>query len=447
VANAVMATSWVIRNINSATTNPQSNDAGISEVMYGVVDSFKEVRGAAWANRDLQYAALLYPQDPSGTTGNPVFSDGSNTAQYLNDIADASADFPWIQFNEAAVYNAWAKNAGIWMMYTKNIYPAGSDGYTNGIFSLGGFTFWQTCFLGLSMCIAAARGNANALQYLQNILAKQLSYISTATKGNAPNGYWNIFNEGAALVTVLPFLPGSQLTLPEYITSDDELAMSQQGSLWYTGGPSGAPWVTWAPNYSGSTYLGPAFTFNQFPIGWSGVTLANGDKYICNWNPGTSNDYGRIVTPSELTAGTPYWAINGQQVGSNFSFDLCAAKPGQSGDNVPVVITDTTPTGSGMSFGMIFVNPGEPPTAPYGLDYVFIPWQVACWASAHGYADFGSTSDLNSTLGCAWDYINGTAGGWPPNTRGTQPGPPAGETNDARYATQSALGGPGDFPP
>ena len=143
--------------------NPSPSSGG-PYAAYGVVlnwnDAGGELRSMGWAHRDVQIAALIHPWNPA--TGTDTLDSTTQIGQYLNDLADANANYPIDQFNAGStVYGAQAayvQARGLWAPYFKGI------GYGNN------GPEWELCYIGMSMCWLRCagtrrRGNSSATSW------------------------------------------------------------------------------------------------------------------------------------------------------------------------------------------------------------------------------------------------------------------------------------------
>jgi hypothetical protein len=365
-----------------------SGSAGFSSTEYGVVyfaAGGGEMRFLAWGIRDAQWAAHLYPRDPSGTSGNPVFTDGTNLAQYLTDVADANASWPLLQFQTPAPtipWTTWSQANGHW--YPWYAYPVAVFGGVNSpAFGINGAS-WEYADLAQVMCLAVARGSANAKTFLEDCIAVQWAH-DLAVLG----GWLYISDDNRAGYLVADGTGNYAQTL---ITSDSEYGMPPF-SL-FANVSASHNHVTWAPNGSS-----PAFFmntgFNTLNYGW---TPANGDMYIPQpYAFGNAND----LWPSAMTAYATYYAVNVTASDSNWEFDLATAPGGSK-----IAISDTS--GAGVSLGFRLQQVNKPPlhdcyTEVYECNF----WFACCWALALGITQFGSVTNASTVVG---DVQNRMAG-------------------------------------
>lgn len=401
-----------------------SGSAGISSTQYGVVyfgAGGGEIRFLAWGIRNAQWAAHLYPRDPTANINNPVFTDGTSLAQYLTDVADANASWPLLQFQTAAPtipWTTWSQANGHW--YPWYAYPVAVFGGVNSpAFGINGAS-WEYADLAQVMCLAVARGSANAKTFLQNCVAVQWAHDLTVLGG------WLFIsdsNRAGFLVT-----DGTGNYTQALITADSQYAMAPF-SL-FANIVSGHNYVTWAPN-PGST---PAFfmntAFNSLNYGW---TPANGDAYITEpYAYGNPND----LWPSELSEYSTYYAVNLAASGSNWEFDL-ATTPG----GAKIAISETS--GAGVSLGFRLRPINKPALhSCYTEVYECNFWFACCWAVALGVTGFGSVADTSTMIGDVQRRMAGSgtnpSGGVSVTTQGIYSNGPG--TVDTRYCMQPSFG-------
>ena len=191
---------WCVSSWALQQRNPRAANGDSPYDANGVVTWVNtQARAMAWANRGVQFAALFYSFDPTGT--NPVYTEtpGSQLANYLNDLADAQCKFPIAQFGlvcadstqylsqAEAIYNtgdpgsfAYCSAGGFWL-------PLNSNGAGINTTFVQGAPF-ENGYFALSMCVAAIRGNLDAKVLLQNIYIKNISYIGNKF------GWWHNYS-------------------------------------------------------------------------------------------------------------------------------------------------------------------------------------------------------------------------------------------------------------
>lgn len=386
--------------------------AGISYTVYGVIDAWDsaggELRSRAWAHRDIEFAALIYPFNPADPTA--LGFDGTQTGKYLNDLADANANFPLDQFNAgAAVWgeqNAYIQARGLWMPCTI------SDGVP--LYGMNG-PEWEFADFVMAMCVAAVRGNAKAALFLANVAAPRWNYIGTNYKGGSANGFWHLYayQEFNSL-----YDPANPMFGRRMIGADDEWSII--GTNFYN--PPGFPglYITWAPNSPGV----PAFTLNGANSG-RGYVPSNGDK-ITPKPDGGAGATGNGYFPSALTLNRQYWIINLTGTGPGAKFDLCASPPPAAGPAVAITDSTNNPLHC-LAFTIVARNP--PITNwPFTIYYPINIRAAACWANAIGISGFANViNDVNyrfrNTPGGPYTtYQTSSSGNY--------------ETVDARYCNQ-----------
>ena len=349
--------------------NPSPSSGG-PYAAYGVVlnwnDAGGELRSMGWAHRDVQIAALIHPWNPA--TGTDTLNSTTQIGQYLNDLADANANYPIDQFNAGStVYGAQAayvQARGLWAPYFKGI------GYGNN------GPEWELCYIGMSMCWAAVRGNAKARQFLSDIMARRWNYIGEHYKGRAANGFWHLYHYGQVVGLFNEGMPG-QIVSP-MIGSDPQWAIVMQ-TFYNPPGYSGTA-ITWRPNSPGAS----AFAVG---IPGQGYVPSNGDIYT----PDPS--FGPTGYPSTMNYNRQYYLINLTRTGTGYTFDLCASPPPA---NTPVSVTDHTGPQRTAWFYITSANPPLTHWPAYGDDYVLNIRAAACWANAigiRGFADILADAD------------------------------------------------------
>lgn len=387
---AAQAQGAVLSNYSRNAATPSS--AGTAKTYYAVAGyPSSEMRILAWANRDMQWAAHLYPRDPSGNANSPVFSDGTQLGQYLTDLADELADWPWDQFQNCPAINSnrWAKSTGNWLPWTS---------YLNG--GKPGFGIncpeWEYADFCLAMCLAVARGNKSARSFIQTCHAGPWNNFLSALKGNSLNAGFCLYTDDRRVIYPMRATNSDGNYASALITSNDQLYAGGGGNMFVNVPPGGfnGTWIIWRPNNIDGRYRGPAFA-QAGPTG-NGYVLANGDRFSPSWE-----SWGTSFYPAALEVDKPYWAINTTpSAGGGATFDLCAAAPGQPGDKIPVLINDRTPTAYPGRFNFRF-RPATPPMT--GCDWTLIYaanfHAAACWATALGIPGFGSLEDQRTLLG------------------------------------------------
>ena len=227
--------------------NPTTSTSGVYDA-YGIQTFWNdagEFRSMSWAHRDLQVAALVYPWNPTDPTA--LGFDGTQTGKYLNDLADANANFPLDQFNSgAAVYgaqNAYVQSRGLYTPYYQG------KGYWRVSEE------WEFADFIMSMCWAVVRGNAKAATFLRDVGAIRWKYIGTHYKGSSSNGFWHLYAY-IAIQGLTIFPPTGNITTT-LIGTDDQWCIVTQNYF----GPTayGTPYVTWTPNSPGNP--AKAYTF------------------------------------------------------------------------------------------------------------------------------------------------------------------------------------------
>lgn len=358
-----------------------------------------EMRQCAWAVKAAQWAAMVYPRDPSSTSTNPIFTDGTNLAQYLTDIATAASSYALDQFQTSVNPTAgvggtaYAYANGFWAPYAGSNYRSYPWGASGG--------WWQFFDYIAAMSIGVARNDPNggspaARNFIEFCGAG--TYKAWQKDGAGQNLWWIMSNTNR-FIYLSGQSPDGQ-TATGFVSNAQQLVCGGE-FLWNNAGANGGAYISWAPNYSGSTYLGPAFQINNLANGTTAnfYTPTNGDCFMPSYY--NTPTYG---FPSALAGDTPYYAVNMTYSGGlTATFDL-AVTPGGS----PIHITDS---GSSMSQ---FFRPAAPPDLwcqgyPGGNIVQF--WYQACWAVASGCAGFGVIGDIGGTinklslLGDCWNRV------------------------------------------
>lgn len=332
---------------------------------YGLVTAYNGsggLRSLAWPNRDIQYAALIGPEH---------HPDGSHAAQYVRDMADASANYP-MSVLTTTYTSGYCVTNGLWQDLANAEQVMDFSGGSGG--------FMSTYFI-KSMCIAAARQGAGgqAQAWLNNIALWFTHLIDTF-------GGWAAYPEYSH--TNLISTTGAP------ITSDDDFGIPFAGS-----GSAGT--ISWQSSPS----PGPQH-FSASPSSFSGWTLGNGDKIIFDSIQGA---------PGGFAAETPYWVFNV----SGANFDLSSTPPGTntlvaptSNGSVTQGTVDGAEGAAGPWFAPIAANL---PAASTGLDeqnYVttesYCAWanQAFAWMKALGTANitvpYGDSSVRTAAKNIDW---------------------------------------------
>jgi len=381
---------------NAAPTNSTPiNGVGVygSDTAYGLFTfANMEYRSLGWGHRDLQIAALLYPWNPTQPTA--LDFDGTQTGKYLNDLADVNADFLWDQFTAdakgaggfsgpgSAVYGAeaaYVQQRGLWNPYLN----APGQGYSSNN------PEWELAYVAWSQCLAYLRGNVKAKQWLQNVAVKRWQYIGDHYKFNSANGFYHLYHHGQTIV----YFSSDAKTVLRMIGNDFEWRITNE--IFYSGH------INWKPNYSGSTYLGPAFTI-AYPNNSS--VPRNGDMHFAD--AGWFNAPGSF--PSAWKMNATYKAMNTSNPSKEiWRFDVeDPNRPGKA-----LVITDGPATAGpgGMTEDALL---GKPPLLFWAAydEYARIIYTTACWMGALGIPGCGTIVNRNSILGDSLNRIMNTPG-------------------------------------
>jgi hypothetical protein len=363
-----------------------SGNAGISETLYGCyfpTNAGAEMRAIAWGMRDQQWPAHLYPRDPSNTSGNPVFTDGTNIAQYLTDNADANARWPLLQFQTPAPtipWTAYTQEHGYWtpwIAYNVTTF-SGTPGPAFGTNDVA----WEYADFAQVMCLAAARGNTDAVTFLESCPAVQWAHDLAVLGGwlyisDTDRSYDSNLDD-SGFYTNLLINSDAQYGMPPFPLFDNIVV--------------GHNYVTWRPNSSGGSYTGPpAFVMTGGFNGNENWHPSNGDIYIPQpYGFGWPDD----LWPSELSAWDTYYVVNLVSTGGyNYAFDLSTTLGGS-----PILITDTS--GSNVSLGFRLQPVYKPSAGTVYTDvYCGNFWFATCWATALGIVSFGTTNNTSTVLG------------------------------------------------
>jgi hypothetical protein len=184
------------------------------------------------------------------------------------------------------------------------------------------------------MCLAAARGSANATAFIDSCPVKQWAHDLAVLGG------WLYIGDSNRYADPVAATDSSADYASALIIQDTQYAYPPFSC--FATITAGHNYITWAPNNAGGTYTAPAFTMTTGYGNLFGWQPADGDIYIpAGYAFGSPDD----VVPPELTAGVTYYAVNVAASGSNYVFDLAAA-PG--GPAIPINSTTTSNSSLGV---------------------------------------------------------------------------------------------------
>ena len=288
----VMSADLVARNPSSDTSTSNNGTGGVySSQAFGLVNwNVGEFRTTAWATRDMNWAAHIYPWNP--TTGfdkvaTTFSASGNQIGAYLKNIADVQSNFFYDQWLAGAtIYGAawtYIHSVGYWG-YAQTGFPGGPTQLTYNY----GCEFWELSYFVGSMCIAAMRGNTKAQNWLLETTGKFWNHVGTAFAGSSSNGFYFLSVIGQLFGLDSNNLPATGFaTSPT--TSDLGFGVHELG---------GVPTGTW-------TNTSPAFTANMG--GFLAPMLTDGSKFLCSSeNPGGPPS----PIPGDLSINTAYYSIN-----------------------------------------------------------------------------------------------------------------------------------------
>lgn len=196
---------------------------------YGIPAFNSQLRVVAWATRNLMLGAALMPD---------AFYDGSQLTTMFRDQANKTAK--WKVDGALQLLNSFCQTNGM-------IMPRFGSGGSVALLSN-----WQLGYEMVSVAMYyAMRGNAKALEYLQNIATFYLFMLNNCGGYAIPSYHWHSLVDYTGLDT------GSGP-----ITSTAQFASSMAGTLSWTSGAN------------------PAFAITAT----SGVTLTNGDTFIFDYS-------------------------------------------------------------------------------------------------------------------------------------------------------------------
>jgi hypothetical protein len=401
-----------------------------------------EYRSRAWANRDVQYAALLCPWSASNPTA--LDYDGTQTSKYLNDIADSNCNGIWDQFNTGTVYGAQASYVQMRGSWTPAYISGGTTTY-----GLNG-PEWEFGDYACAMALGALRGNAAAVNFLTNVVSPRWNYIGTNYKGSSANGFWylNDYSDYQALID-----PDNALTNSfgyQMIGADDEWVPRAESFLTNVLAQNQV-YIGWAPNAGGGG-SGQAFTMTiGINAGNAGAyTPQNGD--VLRPDPAIVAGGGTIVTWANMEAALPagYWPsawyyptspnqnhyiVGLTQTGfgatRTYTFDTALTIGG-----APEAISNSIYMAG--AFSPILLTSQSPPVLNEPTDFMLNIWQAGCLITALGHGSLGPIGTPQTLL---WDinnrFANGPGGPFHfYNTGGGGGGAAGYEAWDVRYLTQ-----------
>ncbi len=358
-----LAIGYIVGNPSRNTTVPYFS--------YGNNSTYAiQTRAIAWTNACLGCMAMLYPNDPSGNVNNPVFSDGTQLAKYLNDLANQNSKLPLDTLSNtyaSAVYGsqaAYVQSRGLWHPFQASL---------SGVRSYLVSQPWAQAHIAMSVCLNVVRGDPNAVLFLQTF-AQRWQYIvehySGLTGGTA--GLWHLY-WGATLGECITNISTGITSL--MIGSDAQWGVAAQN----------APDVSWTPTT-------PAFTFTPGG-GFSGLPplLANGDRFN-NFQDIPPRNY----MPAELSGQGPYYVIDvSAPFGSENqqTFDLSLTLGGSR-----LNVTSTGNGNAATGFWSPYVASTIPPN--YTLShYTFEHHNPWAWGNALGVSGFsGFLADVEYRL-------------------------------------------------
>jgi hypothetical protein len=411
---ASAAVTWPA-SIGPAIANPTPALAGIPTTLWGITTWYSEQRGMAWAHRDQQYAAMLWPWNP--TAPNALDHYGSQMGLYLNQMADNSASFPAAQFANTTVYNSYVRASGFYMSWSSNLngmFPGFPAVQTN-------WTFWENADFAGALAVAEIRNPGITNGILSSHIVTMWNKIGTSF------GYWNLFSYVTSFAQYFTGTDGA--TVGGYAGHYQTLTTSSDPE-WHGiittnflrplsyGGPA----LTWAPNVAGGG-SGPAFTLGP-GVGARGWLPALGDK----WTPWVGGNGVADPTdgswPPEMAVNTNYYTVGltGPDGSRNYHWDVSTTIGG-----APLAISSTgnpPPLGQAQ-FALVAANP---PALNWPFPEIYLDnlWQAACYINAIGVGGLASVIADNT------NRMLNTPGGaharYLPNL-GT-------EAVDARYSTQ-----------
>lgn len=394
--NSALVSGFQNHGTNNLCTPSGAQTAG---TYYGTsFGGSNEMRALAWSHKDREWAAMFYPIDKSNSPSNPVFTDGSNLAQYLNALADDEASWPLDQVNNSSFLNAstYFKTVKPWFpVFNQQAFgePPPSIGVSGG--------YWQYADFCQAMCLAAARGNANARTFLQQVALVELE------NWRKTYGLWPVYANGNRL-----FYPQSKNGTGQQalglIVDNAHLYATGNDTIWNANTNSGRGYILWGPNNGGSTN---AFTVHNITFPVNDYTLAIGDVFSANTafdGAQFGNPAGTQWWPTEFLIDQPYYVVGLTTVGGVTTFNVSASPNG-----APLAITSSTPSGFPGSLAFIWRPVTSPPlNAGYVMTNVaqFMAWWL--WATALGIPGYGNLNDgsENSLVGDGFFRLANTPG-------------------------------------
>jgi hypothetical protein len=406
---------------NPSTVSLSYPVGGILTGWDGIGAQFRQL---GWQAVNQQWAAMLAPYDPTHPSN--LNFDGTQTGAYFNEVADASANYPYDQLQAGAtVYgsaNSYVQANGMWTMVDLD-FPD-STCSSNPCYQTDG-PEWEKAFVHMAELLGVARGNTKAVSFLEAAPAVWWKHIGDTF------GYWSLYHY---YEEIGPYQCNTTHMSHTLNTSDSGFSISTSNS-----------WVTGAPAWTNTAGGGPPYFVE--PTTTNSLTLNNGDLVTIYCSYLFTN--GNIYAPSVMSVNTPYYLVN---VGSGH-MDLTTVQSEALANNTAhrVVPTDTGPGGIVLSMLPYKTNAPAINAAAFMQETVAIIRTAAVWAKALG-VDSGAggfaavEADANArfanTTGVCLSSPCGPGGRYPVGGNGGfyQGGGGTGTPIDPRYAVQNHFG-------